>query len=56
MANDAGMLTYGKPVVCIGGSGSGADTVCVITPGYSSTVFDTVINEIIEKPDFYSSN
>ena len=55
MANDAGMLTYGKPVVCVGGSGSGADTVCVITPGYSSTVFDTVINEIIEKPDFYSS-
>lgn len=53
MANDAGLLDVDKPVVCVGGSGHGADTVCIITPGYSSTVFDTKINKIIEKPDLY---
>lgn len=53
MSNDAGALQYGKPVVCVAGSGSGADTICIITPGYSASVFDTKINEIIEKPDLY---
>lgn len=53
MANDAGLLRYGEPVVCIGGSGKGADTVCIVTPAYSSSVLETKINEIIEKPDLY---
>ena len=53
MANDAGLLKNNKPVVCVGGSGSGADTICIITPAYSATVFDTIINEIIEKPTLY---
>lgn len=53
MANDAGLVSYRSPIVCIGGSGRGADTVCVITPGFSASIFDTKIHEIIEKPDFY---
>lgn len=53
MANDAGALQYGKPVVCVAGSGKGADTICIITPAYSASVLDTKINEIIEKPDLY---
>ena len=53
MASDAGLLTPDKPVVCVAGSGSGADTICIITPSYSATVLDTVINEIIEKPTLY---
>lgn len=53
MANDAGAITYGKPVVCVAGSGRGADTICIITPAYSASVLDTKINEIIEKPDLY---
>ncbi|MEF2919994.1 MAG: pyruvate kinase alpha/beta domain-containing protein [Acutalibacteraceae bacterium] len=53
MANDAGLLKQDKPVVCVAGSGSGADTICIITPAYSATVLDTVVNEIIEKPNLY---
>jgi len=53
MANDAGLLKPGTPVVCVGGSGSGADTICIITPASSAAVFDTIINEIIEKPTLY---
>jgi hypothetical protein len=53
MANDAGALTYGKPVVCVAGSGKGADTICIVTPAYSASVLDTKINEVIEKPDLY---
>ncbi len=53
MACDAGEITYQKPVVCIGGTGKGADTVCVVSPSYSSAIFDTKINEILAKPDLY---
>lgn len=53
MANDAGALTYGKPVVCVAGSGKGADTICIITPAYSASVLETKINEVIKKPDLY---
>ena len=50
MANDSGNITYGKPVVCIGGSSHGADTACVITPGYSACLMETKIHEILCKP------
>lgn len=50
MANDAGALTYGQPVVCVGGSGKGADSACVITPAYASNILETKVNEIICKP------
>ncbi len=53
MACDAGEIGYQKPTVCVGGTGKGADTVCVITPSYSSAIFETKINEILAKPDLY---
>lgn len=53
MAMDAGVLAYKKPVVCIGGTGGGADTACVVTPSYSSKILETRINEFLCKPDLY---
>ena len=53
MGCDAGEIEYLKPVVCVGGTGKGADTACVITPSYSSSLLDQKINEIICKPDLY---
>jgi len=50
MALDAGLIPYGKPVIALGGSGRGADTAAILTPGYSSSVFDTKIHEILCKP------
>lgn len=50
MALDAGELDYGKPVVCIGGSGRGADTVAIVTPAHANHILDTKINAIIAKP------
>jgi len=50
MAVDSGSITYGKPVVCVGGSSHGADTACVITPGYTASLLETKIHEILCKP------
>lgn len=50
MALDADELTFGVPVVALGGSHRGCDTALVITPSYSASVLDTVINEILCKP------
>ncbi|MBP5279138.1 MAG: hypothetical protein J6Z03_01525 [Erysipelotrichaceae bacterium] len=53
MACDAGAITYRKPVVCIGGTGKNADTVCVITPTYSANLLETKVNDILCKPSLY---
>ena len=53
MALDCGSISYGRPVVCIGGSGRGADTVCIMTPSYSSSLLETKIHEILCKPALY---
>ena len=50
MALDAGLVPYGKPVIALGGTGRGADTAAILTPGYSSSIFDTKIHEILCKP------
>lgn len=50
MALDSGNIAYAKPVVCIGGSSHGADTACVITPGYTACLLETKIHEILCKP------
>ena len=50
MALDAGKLEYGKPVVCVGGSGRGADTIAIVTPAHANHILETKINEIIAKP------
>ena len=50
MALDADEISFGVPVVALGGSHRGADTAVVITPSHSSSILETVIHEIICKP------
>lgn len=50
MAADAGLVRTDEDVVCIGGTGRGADTACVIKPVNTHNFFDLKIKEIICKP------
>ena len=50
MALDAGLIPYGKDVIAVAGTGSGADTAVVIRPAHSRQFFDTKIREVIVKP------
>lgn len=50
MALDSGLIPYGKDVIAIAGTGSGADTAIVIRPAHSRQFFDTRVREIITKP------
>lgn len=50
MALDAGAIPHGAPVVAVGGTGRGADTVVVLTPAYTQDIFSTKIHEILCKP------
>ena len=50
MAADAGYIMTGEPVVAVGGSGRGADTVLVLRPAVSSQILKTKIDRIICKP------
>ena len=50
MALDAGLVPYGKPIVAVGGSGSGADTAAIIVPEHSNNVFGLKVHEILCKP------
>jgi uncharacterized protein len=51
MALDAGLIPYGKDVIAIAGTGTGADTAIVIRPAHSRQFFDTRVREIICKPN-----
>ncbi len=53
MALDAGLVPEGEKIIAIGGTGRGADTALVITPGHAAKILETKIHEIIIKPDFY---
>jgi hypothetical protein len=50
MALDAGLVPYGRDIVAIAGTGSGADTAIVIRPAHSRQFFDTQVREVIVKP------
>ena len=50
MALDADELPFGVPVVALGGSHRGADAAVVVTPSYSATLPQTVVNEVLCKP------
>ena len=50
MALDAGMVPFGKDIIAIAGTGTGADTALVIRPAHSRQFFDTQVREIITKP------
>jgi len=50
MALDAGLIPYGKDVIAIAGTGSGADAAIVVRPAHSRQFFETRVKEIICKP------
>ena len=50
MALDAGFVPFGKPVIALGGTDKGADTAVILTPGYTSSILDTKVHEILCKP------
>ena len=52
MAADAGLVRTDEDVICIGGTGSGADTAVVLRPVNLFDFFDLRIKEIICKPHF----
>ena len=50
MALDAGAITYGAEIVCMGGTGRGLDTAVVLTPSHANRIFETNIHEILCMP------
>jgi len=50
MAVDAGLVRTDEEAIAIGGSGGGADTVIVVKPSNTHTLFDMRVREIICKP------
>ena len=50
MALDAGAITYGGDIVCMGGTGKGLDTAVVMKPAHANIIFETNIHEILCMP------
>jgi hypothetical protein len=50
MAADAGLVRTDEEIISIGGTGRGADTAVVLTPGNVHRFFNTRVREIICKP------
>ncbi|SCY50928.1 pyruvate kinase alpha/beta domain-containing protein [Desulfoluna spongiiphila] len=52
MAADAGLIRTGENVICVGGSGKGADTAVVLRAVNTADFFKMKIREILCKPSF----
>ncbi len=50
MAADAGLIPVDRDVICVAGTGRGADTAAVIRPAHSSNFFDLRVKMILCKP------
>ena len=50
IAVDQGAIGVTGEVIAAGGTGSGADTVCVIRPAHTSSFFDLQVREIVAMP------
>ena len=50
IAADQGVIPIDEEIVAVGGTMSGADTVCVIRPAYSASFFDLQVREIVAMP------
>lgn len=50
IAADQGAIGVDREVVAVGGTASGADTVCVIRPAYTANFFDLQVREIVAMP------
>lgn len=52
MAADAGLLTDVRAdILCIGGTGTGADTACIIRPAYTRDFTDLRVKQVLCKPE-----
>ncbi len=50
MAADAGRIPTDRDVICVGGTGRGADTAVVLRPAHMNRFFDLRVREILCKP------
>lgn len=50
IAADQGIIPVEEEVIAVGGTASGADTVCVIRPAHTSSFFDLQVREIVAMP------
>jgi len=50
IAADQGAIGISDEVIAVGGTMSGADTVCVIRPAHTSNFFDLQVREIVAMP------
>lgn len=50
IAADQGAIGIDREVIAVGGTASGADTVCVIRPAYTANFFDLQVREIAAMP------
>lgn len=51
MVSDAGLVSPGEDIVCVAGTGRGADTAVWIRPASSNSFFDIKIRRVIAKPE-----
>jgi hypothetical protein len=50
IAADQGAIGVAEEVIAVGGTASGADTVCVIRPAHTANFFDLQVREIVAMP------
>jgi uncharacterized protein len=50
IAADQGTIGVDEEVIAVGGTASGADTVCVIRPSHTANFFDLQVREIVAMP------
>jgi len=50
IAADQGAIGVDKEVIAVGGTASGADTVCVVRPAHTANFFDLQVREIVAMP------
>jgi hypothetical protein len=50
IAADQGAIPVSEEVIALGGTGSGADCVCVIRPSHTNRFFDLQVREIVAMP------
>ncbi len=50
IAADQGVIPIDEEVIAVGGTNSGADTVCVIRPAHTASFFDLQVREIVAMP------
>jgi len=50
IAADQGAVGVDEDVIAVGGTASGADTVCVIRPAHTASFFDLQVREIVAMP------